>query len=95
MAEYKEMKYGKWEDENYRCSVCGYSLREIMDADSYFSSDFRGCNYCPNCGIPMKNFSSDLKTFIAENVEIKKCLGRVETVLEKQDCKRGASLNES
>lgn len=53
-ADVQEVKHGKWLYENYECSLCGESLRSIMDSDSYFSGDFKGCNYCPNCGAEMK-----------------------------------------
>ena len=53
-ADVQEVKYGKWLYENYECSLCGESLRSIMDSDGYFSGDFKGCNYCPNCGAKMK-----------------------------------------
>lgn len=53
-ADVQEVKHGKWLYENYECSLCGESLRSIMDSDSYFSGDFNGCNYCPNCGAKLK-----------------------------------------
>lgn len=53
LIEYAEVKHGKWLHENYECSFCGESLRSIMDSDGYFSGDFKGCNYCPNCGAKM------------------------------------------
>ena len=49
-ADVQEINHGKWVHENYECSFCGESLRSIMDSDSYFSGDFNGCNYCPECG---------------------------------------------
>lgn len=52
-ADVQEVKYGKWLYENYERSLCGESLRSIMDSDGYFSGDFKGCNYCPNCGAKM------------------------------------------
>lgn len=53
-ADVQEVKHRKWLYENYECSLCGESLRSIMDSDSYFSGDFNGCNYCPNCDAKMK-----------------------------------------
>lgn len=53
----EEVKRGVWigvdEDE---CSVCHRSIREIMDADSYYAIGFDVCDdlvFCPFCGAKM------------------------------------------
>ena len=50
----EDKKRGEWIGEYYTCSECGESLYDLIDADSYFRKGFSGCNFCPNCGKPMK-----------------------------------------
>ena len=52
-ADVQEVRHGKWMHEDFECSVCGGSLHDIMDADSYFAIGFDGCDYCPWCGAKM------------------------------------------
>ena len=58
-ADVQEVKHGKWIHDNFECSVCGGSLDDIMDADSYFAIGFDGCDYCPWCGAKMDGYENE------------------------------------
>lgn len=44
------VKAGRWIDEQFTCPACGWSLSDIMDANSFFSEHVYKCKYCPFCG---------------------------------------------
>ena len=54
-----EVVHGKWIGMNGdQCSNCGRSLRDLMDGDSYYSSEFEYSGFdtlvaCPFCGAKM------------------------------------------
>ena len=56
----EEVVHASWTGMNGdECSNCGRSLRDLMDADSYYSSEFECCGFdqlkaCPFCGARMK-----------------------------------------
>jgi hypothetical protein len=55
-----EVVYASWTGmDGDQCSHCGRSLRDLMDADSYYSSEFESAGFeqlkaCPFCGARMK-----------------------------------------
>ena len=55
-----DVVYANWTGMNGdECSHCGRSLRDLMDADSYYSSEFEYGGFdslkaCPFCGARMK-----------------------------------------
>ena len=55
-----EVVYASWTGiYGDQCSHCGRSLRDLMDADSYYSSEFENTGFdklkaCPFCGARMK-----------------------------------------
>ena len=56
----EEVTHASWTGMNGdECSNCGRSLRDLMDADSYYSSEFEYGGFdqlkaCPFCGARMK-----------------------------------------
>ena len=56
----EEVVHASWTGMNGdECSNCGRSLRDLMDADSYYSSEFECAGFsqlkaCPFCGARMK-----------------------------------------
>ena len=56
----EEVVHASWTGMNGdECSNCGRSLRDLMDADSYYSSEFEWAGFetlkaCPFCGARMK-----------------------------------------
>lgn len=58
-ADVVEVRHGKWIGINGdQCSNCGKSLRDLMDGDSYYSSEFEYDGFdalvaCPFCGAKM------------------------------------------
>ena len=56
----EEVVYASWTGMNGdECSHCGRSLRDLMDGDSYYSSEFEWAGFgtlkaCPFCGARMK-----------------------------------------
>ena len=56
----EDVVYASWIGMNGdECSNCGRSLRDLMDADSYYSSEFECVGFdtlkaCPFCGARMK-----------------------------------------
>ena len=56
----EEVTHASWTGMNGdECSNCGRSLRDLMDADSYYSSEFECGGFdqlkaCPFCGARMK-----------------------------------------
>ena len=55
-----DVEYASWTGmDGDQCSNCGRSLRDLMDGDSYYSSEFEGAGFdklkaCPFCGARMK-----------------------------------------
>ena len=55
-----DVEYASWTGmDGDQCSNCGRSLRDLMDADSYYSSEFENTGFdklkaCPFCGARMK-----------------------------------------
>jgi hypothetical protein len=55
-----DVEYASWTGmDGDRCSNCGRSRRDLMDADSYYSSEFENAGFgqlkaCPFCGARMK-----------------------------------------
>lgn len=55
-----DVVYASWTGmDGDQCSNCGRSLRDLMDGDSYYSSEFEGAGFdklvaCPFCGARMK-----------------------------------------
>lgn len=58
-ADVVEVKHGYWTGVyGDQCSNCGKSLRDLMDGDSYYSSEFEYGGFdalvaCPFCGAKM------------------------------------------
>ena len=56
----EEVVYASWTGmDGDQCSNCGRSLRDLMDGDSYYSSEFEWAGFgtlkaCPFCGARMK-----------------------------------------
>ena len=56
----EEVTHANWTGMNGdECSNCGRSLRDLMDGDSYYSSEFEWAGFgtlkaCPFCGARMK-----------------------------------------
>ena len=56
----EEVVHASWTGTNGdECSNCGRSLRDLMDGDSYYSSEFEWAGFgtlkaCPFCGARMK-----------------------------------------
>ena len=56
LSLYEEQLTARWTGINGdECSNCGKSLRDLMDGDSYYSSEFENCGFdqlvaCPFCG---------------------------------------------
>ena len=55
-----DVEYASWTGmDGDQCSNCGRSLRDLMDGDSYYSSEFENTGFdklkaCPFCGARMK-----------------------------------------
>lgn len=58
-ADVEEVRHGYWTGmDGDQCSNCGKSLRDLMDGDSYYSSEFEYGGFdalvaCPFCGAKM------------------------------------------